>query len=433
MESDDLEISDDQSTDTGTFFNKYKPREAPEREASNKFFRKYVLAQDGQNGDIDPQSEPDEPRPETEDDYSVSNVHQHKTRRTSTFFKLGLLPGLIGVAVLSGVLYSSNRRSLPPDESAPATIEETAQSDILSVEAQSHNLIAGAISARRARPRPAEPQRLNRALLQSNMLARAQELEARGMLGEAAKMYQSILNEFPGEQSSQDALNRIQNSFTARQRDEQVRATREAGLRKFRMGDYSGAETDLLFAVNSGRNDTATLYALGMSHLRLSNHSKAMAILNSCIAANPDYAPALVGLAQAQMFTGDKDQALSLLNRALQLGGGAEFTPVKIGEMISSIEASGSTPAKQSRNYFFAYAVHWHSSSLAWCRGELTINYSVVEFKSNNPAHSFRVSTAAELKAGRTGDELRLDVNGKPYSFTLEAKSVQEFLAALNP
>ena len=252
-------------------------------------------------------------------------------------------------------------------------------------------------------------------------------------LSEAAKIYQDILNEFPEERSSQIALSRIQNTSYTRQRDESGRAAREAGLRKFRIGDYLGAEADLSIAVNAGRTDTATLYALGMSYLNLQEHAKAMATLTECIATSPDYPPALVGLAQANLYSGDKDQAVSLLSRALELGGGAEFTPAKIQGMINRLEPKETPPAKRARGYFFAYAFHRHSFPLVWCKGVLTINNSVVEFRSNKPSHSFRISATTVINAAQSGNELVLDVKGEMYRFTIEGKSVKEFLAALNP
>jgi tetratricopeptide (TPR) repeat protein len=199
------------------------------------------------------------------------------------------------------------------------------------------------------------------------------------------------------------------------------------------MGDYLGAEADLSLAVNAGRTDIATLYALGMSYLNLKEHAKAMATLTECIAISPDYAPALVGLAQANLYSGDKEQALSLLSRALQLGGGAEFTPAKIQNMINRLDPKETTPAKRSSGYFFAYAVHRHSFPLVWCKGVLTINNSVVEFRSNKPSHSFRIPSSMMINAAQSGNELLLDVKGEMYRFTIEGKTVREFLEALNP
>ncbi|HSE96993.1 MAG TPA: tetratricopeptide repeat protein, partial [Blastocatellia bacterium] len=209
--------------------------------------------------------------------------------------------------------------------------------------------------AKQTRKNPAQLQRANdlafRSLLLTSMLVRARNLEDRGMLVDAANLYRSILSEFPDQRPSQMALDRIENILADRERDERVRVAREEGLRKFRLGDYAGAEPDLTVAVDAGRTDTATLYALGMSHLRLKNYSQALMVLNSCIAANPDYAPALVGLAQVKLFAGEKEQALALLNRALELGGGAEFTPAKIRDMISSLNSKVSAlPARPPRN-----------------------------------------------------------------------------------
>lgn len=439
-ESDNLERPDGESTDAGTFFNKYRPRQSPETEAGNIFFRKYVLAQNEHARESDEEAEPDRAVLATEAEYSAPGEYKHTNKPVPAFSRLKLLSVLTGVAILIGILYASNRNSLPSAESVPPPLQNTpAQLD----DGQPGEAQSGVLSniattpLRRGRARTAQPQQSNnpsfRQLSLTGLLARAQTLEEMGSMGEAAKVYQNILNEFPDERLSRTALDRIQSAFSARQKEEKVRAARESGLRKFRNGDYPGAETDLAVAVNAGRSDTATLYALGMSHLKLGNHSRALASLNDCIAASPDYAPALVGLAQVRLAAGDKPEALSLLDRALQLGGGAEFTPVKIREMISSLDPKAPAPPKRQRGYFFAYAVHRHSLPIVWCRGELRMNDSVIEFKSNKPSHSFRVSSIESVKTGQSDDELILDVNGVSYRFILKGKTARDFLSALNP
>ena len=173
--------------------------------------------------------------------------------------------------------------------------------------------------------------------LLNNMLRQAREFENRGMLNQAALEYRSILIKFPNDRDSQSGLERIETLISKQRRNDMSRVSREAGLNEFRFGNYAKAEGHLLAAVAEGRIDVPTLYALGMTHIKLGHYSKAQIVLNRCLAASPNYAPALVGLAQAHIAIGEKGRALQLLNRALELGGGAEFTPVKIEEMISSI------------------------------------------------------------------------------------------------
>jgi tetratricopeptide (TPR) repeat protein len=173
--------------------------------------------------------------------------------------------------------------------------------------------------------------------LLNNMLRQAREFENRGMLHQAALEYRSILIKSPNDRASQSSLERIEALISKQRRNDMSRVSREAGLNEFRFGNYAKAEGHLLAAVEGGRMDVPTLYALGMTHIKLGHYSKAQTVLNRCLAASPNYAPALVGLAQAHIAIGEKGRALQLLNRALELGGGAEFTPVKIEEMISSI------------------------------------------------------------------------------------------------
>lgn len=270
-------------------------------------------------------------------------------------------------------------------------------------------------------------------VLLDHMLRRARELEGRGMLDQAAQEYRAVLIKFPDDQTSQSGLNRIQTILSERRRDDISRADREAGLKEFRFRNYTAAETHLIAAVNAGRVDTPTLYALGMSQVRLGHYSNAQMVLNRCITANPNYGPALVGLAQAHIGLGEKDQALALLKRALDLGGGAEFTPAKIKEMISSIDAAETaTTAQRPPMFFYAYAVHRHSFPLLWCRGELTITDSHIRFNSNKPSHSFYVSSSDVAGVRASGDTIYLSVNGKAYTLVIEGRSVRDFMAALS-
>jgi tetratricopeptide (TPR) repeat protein len=176
--------------------------------------------------------------------------------------------------------------------------------------------------------------------LLNRMLRQAREFENRGMLDQAALEYRLILIKFPSDRISQYRLERIQATLSKQRRDVMSRASREAGLNEFRFGNYRKAAPHLVAAVEAGRVDIPTLYALGMTQVQLGHYADAQTVLNRCLAASPNYAPALVGLAQAHIALGEKNRALPLLNRALELGGGAEFTPVKIEEMISSIVIS---------------------------------------------------------------------------------------------
>lgn len=360
MESDNLKPSDE-TTSAGTFFRKYGPRQSPSPSADNRFFKKYDLAQNEEADGLYEQPEPVVQAPADDDEYRIPDDQKQTTKPASVFTRLRLLSALALAAMLLGALYTNNWRSAPAAESRPQPVEAVApqsepQPHSEAVEAEHALDVSDTVSlAKRRRKNPAQMQKANdpafRSLLLTSLLVRARNLEDRGMLVDAVELYRIILREFPDQRPSQIALDRIENILFDRERDERARVAREAGLKKFRLGDYAGAEPDLTIAVDAGRTDTATLYALGMSHLRLKNYSQAMAVLNSCLAANPDYAPALVGLAQIKLFTGEKEQALSLLNRALELGGGAEFTPAKIRDMISSLNSKVSAlPRRPTRN-----------------------------------------------------------------------------------
>jgi Tetratricopeptide repeat len=289
--------------------------------------------------------------------------------------------------------------------------------------------------------KPSRPQGLVSTEFQHNiMLARAREFEDRGMLLRAEEEYRALASSFPGDTFSQAGLSRVQSILSAKRQNEMSRLSREAGLKKFTMSDYAGAEKDLAAAVNAGRTDTATLYAMGMSYVKLGYYDKAKTTLDQCIAGSPDYAPALVGLAQANAATGREDQAVPLLQRALELGGGAEFTPAKIREMISKLvpeqavtRTTAWSPPRRDRSQptFSARVVHGHA--LTWCSGDLVIVNSVVHFNASNPSHSFQVLSSEVKEARVTGDELLFNVNGKNYRFTVKGRPARGFLDALVP
>ena len=276
--------------------------------------------------------------------------------------------------------------------------------------------------------------------LYSVMLGRAREYEDRGMLSRAEEEYQAAAISFPGDTFSQAGLSRVQRVLSTRRENEKSRVNRETGLRNFRMSDYAGAERELSAAVDAGRTDTATLYALGMSYLKLGNYAKAEILLDRCIAETPDYAPALVGLAETSAATGKRDKALPLLERALELGGGAEFTPTKITDMISNLDpqraapspsASSLPPPERSQPTFIARAVHSHDFLLASCKGDLEIVNSVVHFNASNPSHSFHVRASEVSGAHIIGGALHFKVGGKPYRFNLKGRPARDFLDAL--
>jgi tetratricopeptide (TPR) repeat protein len=263
------------------------------------------------------------------------------------------------------------------------------------------------------------------------LLLRAREFEDRGMLERAEQEYFAILARFPNHQEGTQGLNRVLSSLSRQQTAETARRNRETGLKKFRSGDFSPAAMYLSASVEDGCSDTATLYSLGMSYLKLGRHSEAGRILDRCVAAQPDYAPALVGLAEVERARGSIDRAVLLLRRARELGGGAEFTPVRITEMISALEPETKTKQIQPKPVLIVTAVHQHALPFSRCRGKLTINDSEILFTSDKPSHSFRVSGDAFKNAHASGSQLNLLVGGKACTLTLEGTSAVDFIKTI--
>jgi tetratricopeptide (TPR) repeat protein len=191
----------------------------------------------------------------------------------------------------------------------------------------------------------------------------------------------------------------VQCILSKQRTSEVARENRETGLKKFRWRDYAAAAMYLSAAVDAGRSDTATLYSLGMSYLKLGRPSEAQTVLDRCVAARPDYAPALVGLAEVEKDRGSKDQAVLLLKRALELGGGAEFTPVRIMEMISALAPEARSITNHPHQVLTVAAVHRRGFPFSRCRGRLIIHGSVIRFNSDKPSHSFSISRTAVIGA----------------------------------
>ena len=185
---------------------------------------------------------------------------------------------------------------------------------------------------------------LSTSLMREQMIMRARSYEDRGMLAQAEVQYRAVLHNFPGDATSRFALNRIEARRAAAIREQDARTSRDAGLRAFRSGNYSEAIANLTAALNAGRGDTVVLYSLGMAQWKLGRAREAQASFERCLVTNPNYAPAMVGLAQVKAAEGKRAEAVALLNRALQLGGGAEFSPERIREMIARY-----TPRSSSR------------------------------------------------------------------------------------
>ena len=445
------EPQEEQVATSSGFFKKYTVVTPDESGPSSEpIFKKYVPPRNGDGNDADQPSA-------REFDTPVSGSAEPMTRWSKGRAPVLVLWGVASVIViLAGwmivnVLLNIENRSTPQTDSNNPPSAGEASND---VGANSHpgELALGSPastlvdSSDENEKDPSKSVRSRRLAISSTdflyhvMLGRAREFEDRGMLSRAEEEYQAVAISFPGDTLSQAGLSRVQRVLSSKRENEKSRVSRETGLRNFRVSDYAGAERELSAAVNAGRTDTATLYALGMSYLKLGDYAKAEGVLGRCIAETPDYAPALVGLAETSAATGRRDKALPLLERALELGGGAEFTPAKITEMISSLDpqraapspsASSLPPPERSRPTFIARAVHSHDFLLASCKGDLEIVNSVVHYNGSNPSHSFHVLASEVIGAHIVGGALHFKVAGKPYRFTLKGRPTRDFLDAL--
>jgi len=435
-----------EDADNGSFFKKYTLLTPQDGESVDQpIFKRYVpLRIDSNEYAID------RPAPEDSNSFKTPNnklIKQHLLQASPYLLWSAVA---IAVLIIAG-LYMFLRASQPGDQAEQRPASEASANSVNSgaenglhmpQEADSQSPASGEESAEvmSASPGPNRATIRPQDLLLNIMLARAREFEDRGMLVKAEEEYRAAASNFPRDKLSQAGLERVQTVISEKQKSEMSTVSRETGLREFRMLDFAAAERNLSAAVNAGRSDTATLYALGMSYLKLGSFTQAQKALEQCTVSNPDYAPALVGLAQVNAATGRKKEALPLLQRALDLGGGAEFTPAKIKEMIfrlspeqpTAIDSEAIQPAVQrSQPTFYANATHVHDLILSSCKGELFISNSVVHFNSPNQNHSFHVLLSEVTGAHVKGKELQFNANGKFYRFNLNGRSPRDFLDAL--
>lgn len=420
------------------FFVKYSPGDDEEPEPNaQRFFTRYLPPRE--TTEIDNQELSEVPERETQT-VPVDLHAEHgstATRRINPVWPVlmlvALVPLLLGIwqAVRSRHSRSNpsitDSSSVPMDPDQPITPGTDNHTDTAILPFTNPSFAASLIKGERRSNSIHSPS--SRALPGPEvMLLRAREFEDRGMLERAEQEYLAILARFPNHQASMLSLIRVHASLSRERVAETARRNRETGLKKFRSGDFSPAAMYLSASVADGCSDTATLYSLGMSYLKLGRHSEAGKILDRCVAAKPDYAPALVGLAEVERARGSIDRAVLLLRRARELGGGAEFTPVRITEMISALEPETNTKQIQPKPLLVVTAVHQHAFPFSRCRGKLTISDSEILFTSDKPSHSFRVSGDAFKNAHASGSQLNLLVSGKVCTLTLEGTSAVDFL-----
>ncbi len=289
-----------------------------------------------------------------------SNKLERKPERVPEGAAVIVMTVLAIVVVVALAVWLFTRSSNPVSDSMPIAAEQTAAEDVADRAAQTSDVRSdnnGAATrtdqsigaepppdATSKRERNSRSEQANReslapvaapSVMREQMLARARSYEDRGMLAQAELQYRAVLHNFPGDATSRFALNRIEARRSAALREQGARTSRDEGLRAFRSGNYSAAVSNLTAALNAGRGDTIVLYSLGMAQWKLGRSREAQTAFERCLVTNPNYAPAMVGLAQVKAAEGKRAEAVALLNRALQLGGGAEFSPERIREMIA--------------------------------------------------------------------------------------------------
>jgi tetratricopeptide (TPR) repeat protein len=88
---------------------------------------------------------------------------------------------------------------------------------------------------------------------------------------------------------------------------------------KILLGDITGAETDVNVALASDNNNIRAINYRGLIHLNRGQLDDAIKDFNAAVTINNHYADAYLNLAKAYLKKGDKTNAQTTLNRALEL------------------------------------------------------------------------------------------------------------------
>jgi tetratricopeptide (TPR) repeat protein len=203
---------------------------------------------------------------------------------------------------------------------------------------------------------------------------------------------------------------------------------RRQGLEKHRSGNYSGAISDLAYAVTNNKGTPDVLFALGHSYFQMGHLAEATNYLKevpSSIGQQYISAKALLGEIAAKR--GESSVALEYYKEARQLGGSNLYLPAKLDDMIERIEkrqqerAAAPTPVSIT-------VKHPHGALRGSCSGQLSVDAGGVRY---NGEHSFSANLVG-VSVGISKKELRIGYQGVSTKFEVSPAESERFREALN-
>lgn len=206
------------------------------------------------------------------------------------------------------------------------------------------------------------------------------------------------------------------------------RKRRETGVQKYSAGDYNGAAADLEVAVKSGIRDSETLFYLASANWKRGQTASAINYFHQVLDQNPNHVPALVSLAQIAENRDDNSMALTYYERALRVGGSAEYSRAFLEKRIDALKGE-TAPKEKTLEPFSANVTHEHL--FGSCSGRLSVSQQGVTFSTNETDHGFVVPLNGVTEIQSSGAEkVSLKVLGKKYNFKFPARNGDRFKQA---
>ncbi|MBX7221711.1 MAG: PEGA domain-containing protein [Blastocatellia bacterium] len=252
----------------------------------------------------------------------------------------------------------------------------------------------------------------------------------------ATAQFQRLVRAFPEDRRFSVRIKEV-SDLTKVKKDETNPASvdpkqaREAGMQKFRSGDYTGAITDLEKAVRGGMAEAETFYALGYSHLKRGQTGEARQNFNQAVQVNSNHGPSLGQLAVLGEQT---EKAIPAYERAIRAGGGGDYSVATLQQKLDALKAA---TQKTKEPAAYSTVVTREEGGVFGSKeipGTLTVSPAGLRFTAQNGKDNFQYQLAQVSELRSEGDRLFFRGGGKSYKFRCSSGTtfIQNFNACLN-
>jgi hypothetical protein len=263
--------------------------------------------------------------------------------------------------------------------------------------------------------------------VKSRLVDLANQFRDRGDSEAEFRQLQFILTYFDDKQIRTRYYDLQQRRQTETAKSGEPESRRKQGLEKHRSGNFSGALSDLEYAVTNNRGTPDVIFALGHSYFQLGHLAEAATYLRQVPSSIGDqYISAKALLGEIAAKHGDYSTAVGFYKEALKLGGSNLYLPAKLDDMIDRIEkrqqekATAPTPV-------FIMVKHPHGALRGSCSGQLSVDAGGVRY---NGEHSFSANLVG-VSAGISKKELRIGYQGQSIKFEVSPSEAERFRDAL--